>query len=148
MSRLRFGRGLLSGMPWHGLTDATRTRLRNLVTKPRNSTIPVAALFSPLTLLCCYEISTMIRTSGPRGRFAILALLVVVVLSFLFLGPYKVQLPNAASMTHNGQQESRSSGDSQALLTGHAIAPKLGNATAKYVYGYGCGHKSTMANTI
>ncbi|KAF9692410.1 hypothetical protein EKO04_009379 [Ascochyta lentis] len=73
----------------------------------------------------------MIRTSGPRSRFAILALLLFAALTFLFLGPYKAQLPSAASLTHDGQQQSRSSGDGQALLTGHAIAPKLGNATAK-----------------
>ena len=71
----------------------------------------------------------MIRSS----RFALLALVVFAALSFLFLGPYKAQLPNAASIVYDGQQQSRSSGDSQALLTGHAIAPKLGNATAKYV---------------
>jgi FAD-linked sulfhydryl oxidase len=75
----------------------------------------------------------MIRTTGPRSRFTILALLVFAALSFLFLGPYKVQLPNAASTIHDRQQQSHSSGDNQALLTGHAIAPKLGNATAKYV---------------
>lgn len=89
----------------------------------------------------------MIRTSGPRSRFAILALLVFVALSFLFLGPYKAHLPNAGSIIHDGQQQSRSSADSQALLTGHAIAPKLGNATAKYVYIHNCDHQSTVANT-
>jgi len=66
-------------------------------------------------------------------RFALLAVLVFAVLSFLFLGPYKAQLPRAPFIRHDGQQQSRSSGDSQALLTGHAIAPKLGNETAKYV---------------
>ncbi|KAJ4380115.1 hypothetical protein N0V86_004424 [Didymella sp. IMI 355093] len=68
----------------------------------------------------------MIRSN----RFAFLALLVFAALSFLFLGPYKARLPNVPSITHDGQQ-TRSSGDSQALLTGHAIAPKLGNETAK-----------------
>ena len=89
----------------------------------------------------------MIRTSGPRSRFVILVLFVFIALSFLFLGPYKTQLPPAASVIHDGQQQSRSSGNGQALLTGHAIAPKLGNATAKYVWVYGYGHKNTMANT-
>lgn len=64
-------------------------------------------------------------------RFVFLALSVFAILSFFFLGPYKAQLPSASSLAHDGQQQSRSSGDSQALLTGHAIAPKLGNETAK-----------------
>lgn len=65
-------------------------------------------------------------------RFIFLALAVFATLSFLFLGPYKAQLPNAASVIREGQH-ALSGGNSQALLTGHAIAPKLGNATAKYV---------------
>lgn len=64
-------------------------------------------------------------------RFVFLALSVFAVMSFVFLGPYKAQLPSAPSLVHNGQQQSRTSGDDQALLTGHAIAPKLGNETAK-----------------
>lgn len=63
-------------------------------------------------------------------RFVFLALAVFAVLSFLFLGPYKAQLPDAASVIRD-EQHALSSGKSQALLTGHAIAPKLGNATAK-----------------
>ena len=66
-------------------------------------------------------------------RFIFLALAVFATLSFLFLGPYKAQLPNAASVIREGQH-ALSGGNSQALLTGHAIAPKLGNATAKYVH--------------
>ena len=85
----------------------------------------------------------MIRSN----RFAVLVLLVFAALSFLLLGPYKAQLPNAASILRDGQEHSRSTGDSQALLTGHAIAPKLGNATAKYVWDYGRGHKNAGTNT-
>lgn len=66
-------------------------------------------------------------------RFALLAVLVFAVLSCLFLGPYKAHLPSASSIRYDGQQQGRSSEDSPALLTGHAIAPKLGNETAKYV---------------
>jgi FAD-linked sulfhydryl oxidase len=83
----------------------------------------------------------MIRSN----RFALLALLVFAALSFLFLGPYKARLPNVPSITHDGQQ-TRSSGDSQALLTGHAIAPKLGNETAKYVQNNVHGHECAGAN--
>lgn len=82
-----------------------------------------------LSLFSCHNIHIMIRSS----RFGILVLFVFAALSFLFLGPYKAQLPNAASIIHEGQEQIRSSGSSQTLLTGHAIAPKLGNATAKYV---------------
>lgn len=70
-------------------------------------------------------------------RFALLVVLVFAALSFIFLGPYKAQLPGAPSLKNDGQQQSRSSGGSQALLTGHAIAPKLGNETAKYVHDLG-----------
>lgn len=82
----------------------------------------------------------MIRSN----RFALLALVVFAALSFLFLGPYKTQLPHAASIVHDAQ--SRSNGHSQALLTGHAIAPKLGNATAKCVQIYVEGHESNITN--
>lgn len=86
----------------------------------------------------------MIRSN----RFVLLALIVFAALSFLFLGPYRAQLPNAASIVQDAQQQSRSSGDSQVLLTGHSIAPKLGNATAKYVQVSKRGHKNTIANNI
>jgi FAD-linked sulfhydryl oxidase len=75
----------------------------------------------------------MIRTTGPRNRFIVLALLVFAALSFLLLGPYKTPLGHVSS---TGQYEQRQGGSGKtdgALLTGHAIAPKLGNATVKYV---------------
>lgn len=125
---------------------STRTRLRNLVIETRYiDAAPSQWRLSPthFLFLSYYNTHTMIRSS----RFAILALFVFVALSFLFLGPYKAQLSSATSIYHDGQQQSRSSGDSQALLTGHAIAPKLGNATAKYVQIHSHGHKDDVANT-
>lgn len=68
----------------------------------------------------------MIRTSGAKGRFVALALFVICLLGFiLYRGPYE-QL----STIRRGAKQTPSSG---AVLTGHAIAPKLGNATAKSV---------------
>lgn len=84
----------------------------------------------------------MIRSN----RFALLALVVFAALSFLFLGPYKSHLPTADSIVQDAQQQSGYSGDSQALLTGHAIAPKLGNATAKYVQVSGHGHENNVVD--
>lgn len=72
----------------------------------------------------------MIRITGLKARFAVLALLVFAFFSFLLLGPYEVTPGHLSRTEQAGQQHGRSS---DALLTGHAIAPKLGNATAKYV---------------
>ncbi|KAJ4370679.1 hypothetical protein N0V83_005200 [Neocucurbitaria cava] len=70
----------------------------------------------------------MIRTTGPKARFVVLALLVFAFFSFLLLGPYKVTPGHLSSTEQARQNHGQPSG---ALLTGHAIAPKLGNATAK-----------------
>ena len=70
----------------------------------------------------------MIRLAGLRARFVVLAVFVFGIFSFLLLGPYK---PGYLPPLHKGEpQQHQASG---AVLTGHAIAPKLGNATAKYV---------------
>ncbi|KAH7391796.1 FAD dependent sulfhydryl oxidase Erv2 [Pyrenochaeta sp. MPI-SDFR-AT-0127] len=70
----------------------------------------------------------MISPTSLKGRFVILALLVFAFFSFLLLGPYKVTPGHLTAARQDGQQQSQAS---DALLTGHAIAPKLGNATAK-----------------
>lgn len=71
----------------------------------------------------------MFRVAGLRARFAVVAILVMALCSFLLLGPYKVT-PGHLAFTTPGRDLGHTS---QSLLTGHAIAPKLGNATAKYV---------------
>lgn len=79
----------------------------------------------------------MIRISGLKARFALAALLVIAFVSFLVLGPYKVTPGQLSPTTLLGQPQDHTSG---AVLTGHAIAPKLGNATAKYVHSRQCMH--------
>jgi hypothetical protein len=75
----------------------------------------------------------MIRITGLRARFALFALVVFALCSFVLVGPYKVT-PSHLAPTSTEKKLGRTSG---AVLTGHAIAPKLGNATAKYVhYGF------------
>ncbi|EMD91041.1 hypothetical protein COCC4DRAFT_167401 [Bipolaris maydis ATCC 48331] len=69
----------------------------------------------------------MFRVASLRARFAVLAILVMALCSFLLLGPYKVT-PGHLAFTTPGRGLGHTS---QSLLTGHAIAPKLGNATAK-----------------
>jgi hypothetical protein len=89
---------------------------------------------SPWPLLASEYKQTMIRTTGPRNRFVVLALLVFAGLSFLLLGPYQTPLGHVSSAVHSEQQRQSGSGKTNgAILTGHAIAPKLGNATVKYV---------------
>lgn len=128
----------------HQASSCTRTAVHNKHTLllDLNSDTHYIPLQSRLNNTTTHK-DIMIRSK----RFVFLALSVFAVLSFLFLGPYKAHLPSAPSLVHDGQQQSRSNGDSQALLTGHAIAPKLGNETAKYVKIDGCGHKSLEANT-
>jgi hypothetical protein len=80
----------------------------------------------------------MMRISGPRARFALLALVVFALCSFVLVGPYKVT-PSHLAPTSVEKKLGRTS---EAVLTGHAIAPKLENATAKYV------HHSRCADTM
>jgi len=80
----------------------------------------------------------MIRTTDFRSRFVVLALLVFAIFGFLL---YQAPLSHLSLTTPREQQGDNTSG---AVLTGHAIAPKLENATAKYVYQahlclFGCG---------
>jgi FAD-linked sulfhydryl oxidase len=72
----------------------------------------------------------MILVNGLKARFAVIALLVFAILSFLFLGPYDVTPGHISPKATTGKSLGHTS---EAVLTGHAIAPKLGNATAKYV---------------
>tara|TARA_R110002003_G_scaffold97_18_gene7896 strand:- start:19141 stop:19431 length:291 start_codon:yes stop_codon:yes gene_type:complete len=73
----------------------------------------------------------MLRATDFKGRFIVLALLVFAICTFLF---YQVPLSHLSSRTPQLVQQGRTDGaTSGAVLTGHAIAPKLGNETAKYV---------------
>jgi FAD-linked sulfhydryl oxidase len=71
----------------------------------------------------------MMRISGPRARFVVLALVVCALCSFILVGPYKVTPAHLASTSTS--TEKKLGRTSEAVLTGHAIAPKLENATAK-----------------
>jgi FAD-linked sulfhydryl oxidase len=71
----------------------------------------------------------MIRITGLKARFAVIALLVFAFVSFLYLGPYEVTPGHISPKATTGKKLGHTS---EAVLTGHAIAPKLGNATAKY----------------
>lgn len=68
------------------------------------------------------------RTTDFKGRFIILALLVLGTCAFFFFQAPLSHLPHIPQV---GQQKGQTNG---AVLTGHAIAPKLGNETAKYVH--------------
>lgn len=69
----------------------------------------------------------MVRVAGLQARVAVLALVVFAIFAFVLVGPYKVT-PGHISHRATGQNVGQAS---QALLKGHAIAPKLANATAK-----------------
>jgi hypothetical protein len=72
-------------------------------------------------------LTTMMRTTDFRSRFVVLALLVFAICGFLL---YQAPLSHLSRIIQTEQQQGNTGG---AVLTGHAIAPKLGNATAKYV---------------
>jgi FAD-linked sulfhydryl oxidase len=72
----------------------------------------------------------MIRTSSSRNRIIILALAAFATFVF-FLHVYQAPFGHIPHLQQAAPQQSIASG---AVLTGHAIAPKLGNATAKYVH--------------
>ncbi|KAF1914959.1 ERV/ALR sulfhydryl oxidase domain-containing protein [Ampelomyces quisqualis] len=67
----------------------------------------------------------MIRTTDFRGRFLALALLVCAICGFLL---YQAPRGHLSQRSQIRLQQGNTGG---AVLTGHAIAPKLGNATAK-----------------
>jgi hypothetical protein len=71
--------------------------------------------------------NAMIRTTDFRGRFVVLALLAFAICGFVL---YQAPLSHLSLPQQYGQSHTIG-----AQLTGHAIAPKLGNATAKYVCG-------------
>jgi len=68
------------------------------------------------------------RTTDFRSRFIVLALLLFGICGFFL---YQTPLSYLPHIPQRGNQEGHTSG---AVLTGHAIAPKLANATAKYVH--------------
>lgn len=73
--------------------------------------------------------------TGIKSRFIVLALLGIALFSVLLLGghrapPGHLSPIQQAKLAHSGGSDRMSN---EVVLTGHAIAPKLGNATAKYV---------------
>ncbi len=71
----------------------------------------------------------MISPSSIKGRFVVFALIALAVVSFLLLGSHETVPGHLSPTRQTGSQHTQSQG---AVLTGHAIAPKLGNATVKY----------------
>jgi FAD-linked sulfhydryl oxidase len=76
----------------------------------------------------------MMRTTDFRSRFVVLALLLFAICALLF---YQAPLSHLSQISTSRQQQGLA-GD--AVLTGHAIAPKLGNATVKCVRRDPCAH--------
>ncbi|KAF2854668.1 hypothetical protein T440DRAFT_240342 [Plenodomus tracheiphilus IPT5] len=70
----------------------------------------------------------MIRITSIKARFALLVVSVFAIVSFLLLGPYRVTSGHLSPTATLWKSQGHAS---EAILTGHAIAPKLGNATAK-----------------
>jgi FAD-linked sulfhydryl oxidase len=70
--------------------------------------------------------------TAARSRFVLLALFCIALFSILLLEGHRKPpgFPSPIAQAKTGGSGGPQSG---AVLTGHAIAPKLGNATAKYV---------------
>lgn len=71
-------------------------------------------------------------SSGTRSRFVLLALFCIALFSMLLLEGHR-EPPGFPSPIDQAKHAKSGGTQSGAVLTGHAIAPKLGNATAKYV---------------
>lgn len=83
---------------------------------------------------------------GPSKRFVILLVVVSFALAFIFVSnfrsqPIGVRHPNAVKP---GAVVASHVDINPSILTGHAIAPKLGNETAKYV---ACNRERKTTNT-
>lgn len=89
----------------------------NLTTSP---------LETALTLLSHFTDWFTMRINDFRTRYIALALMVFGIFGILY---YQAPLSHLSPLPQRGHQEGHTGG---AVLTGHAIAPKLGNATAKY----------------
>ncbi|KAF2684679.1 FAD dependent sulfhydryl oxidase Erv2 [Lentithecium fluviatile CBS 122367] len=68
--------------------------------------------------------------TGTRSRFVLLALFCIAMFSFLLLEGHR-EPPGFPSPIEQAKHSGSGGAQSGAVLTGHAIAPKLGNATAK-----------------
>jgi hypothetical protein len=68
--------------------------------------------------------------SAVRSRFVLLALFAMALFTFLILSGHR-SIDGQPSPIQQAKLNTQG-GASGAVLTGHAIAPKLGNATAKY----------------
>ncbi|KAF2644233.1 hypothetical protein P280DRAFT_227744 [Massarina eburnea CBS 473.64] len=69
-----------------------------------------------------------------KSRFVLLAFFVIALFLFVRLEGYRAApspVPQAKEGTSDAKEGTSGGSSSGALLTGHAIAPKLGNATAK-----------------
>lgn len=77
-------------------------------------------------------------STGAAKRILLLAILAVAFITILILGSYK-EPPGGFQPAPIMPGKDSSSNQNGASLTGHAIAPKLGNETAKYVASkHGC----------
>ena len=77
------------------------------------------------------NIFLIMAPSAARSRFVLLALFGMALFTFLILGAHR-SVDGQPSPIQQAKLNKQGGGSSGAVLTGHAIAPKLGNATAKY----------------
>jgi len=102
------------------------SRFPSVSARRQNEQLDSAPHVSALTVVPSPRIrpsSTMLRASSVKARIALITVLALALVSFLSLGPYRV--------ASHGLWKPRGHATG-AVLTGHAIAPALGNATAKY----------------
>jgi hypothetical protein len=79
-------------------------------------------------------------STGVKTRILLLAVLFIAFISVLILGSHR-EPPGGFQPAPIAPGRQSSSNQNGASLTGHAIAPKLGNETAKYVvYEQTCAH--------
>jgi len=101
------------------------SRFPSVSARRQNEQLDSAPHVSALTVVPSPRIrpsSTMLRASSVKARIALITVLALALVSFLSLGPYRV--------ASHGLWKPRGHATG-AVLTGHAIAPALGNATAK-----------------
>ena len=71
-------------------------------------------------------------SNGVKTRLLLLVVLFIALISVLILGSHR-EPPGGFQPAPIAPGKHSSSDQNKAALTGHAIAPKLGNETAKYV---------------
>jgi len=120
---------------WKRAVTVDHHERKDTLTAPRSSLNHairfVFVTMSSTSLPTPFRFPSAMRSSGASRRLLLLSLTAACLLTLFFLGALRHSggsVPSALPMSKSPEAQTKSNVD----LTGHVIAPKLGNETAKY----------------